>query len=457
MLAWSWWRRSGLSSRRWNRISLVVRTEKRGVMTRPLSRGSRRIHAAHLWVAMVLLLAVVAAACGEDSTPASAPTQAPTATPSATPPLTASPTPAPTATPSRSMGVEFWELDVASTGQDLVAFLTDEEAACVENELGANYQAMLEATLFAESGGLMEGDGGESSPLTRCLAVERAASASISMFSVAVGGFSAGTRECIAGVLSENPAAIEALARQDESAGGEALLGVIACLTPEEAAVLTPPGEGPAPNPNDIACLIKELEGTSSGERIIAVLSGADTSGKGLTMEESAALGQAVEACGIETGFEFPDPAGTGATPGQTTSVEPRQCRDWNTDRFFRDARLDDVLACLAGGSDPNVYGDFGNTPLHYAATGYNDDPEMIRVLISHGADPNSPAVTGLTPLHTAAALNGNPEVVAALLEGGSDPQLVDGQGRVPGDLVDDNPRLTPSQKEMVRNALSQP
>ena len=118
---------------------------------------------------------------------------------------------------------------------------------------------------------------------------------------------------------------------------------------------------------------------------------------------------------------------------------------------------MEDVAACLAGGSDPNDYGDFGNTPLHYAATGYNDDPDMIRALLPHGADPNAPAVTGLTPLHTAAALNGNPEVVAALLEGGADPQLVDGQGRLPADLVDDNPRLTPAQKDMVRNALPQP
>ena len=355
------------------------------------------------------------------------------------------------------MGFEFWELDRSSTGQDLVALLTDQEVACLEGELGANYQAMLEAPLIGDPGMAMEGDGSGSSPLNQCLTVERAASASISMFSVAAGGFSAETQECIAGVLEEIPSAIEALARRDEATGGEAVLSFIACLTPEEAIALSPPGEGSAPNPNDIACLMQELEGTSSGERIIAVLWGADTSGRGLTMEESAVLGQAVEACGIETGFEFPDPAGTGATPGQTTSVEPRQCLDWNTDGFFRDASLDDVIACLVGGSDPNDYGDFGSTPLHYAATGYNDDPDMIRVLIAYGADPNTPAVTGVTPLHTAAALNGNPEVVAALLEGGADPQLVDGEGRLPSDLVDGNPRLTPAQKETVRNALSQP
>ena len=106
------------------------------------------------------------------------------------------------------MGVEFWDLDRSSTGQDLVALLTDEEAACVEDELGANYQAMLEAPL------LQEGDG---SSLAQCLTAEHAVSASLSMLSIAAGGFSAGTQECITGILRENPAAVEALDRQGES------------------------------------------------------------------------------------------------------------------------------------------------------------------------------------------------------------------------------------------------
>ena len=356
------------------------------------------------------------------------------------------------------MKVEFWELDRSSTGRDLVAFLTDEEASCLRNELGASYQGMLEAPLVGEDGALLRPGGSGSFPLSRCFSVGRAASMSLSLFSAAAGGLSTGTQDCIARLVSNDPAIAEAVVQGGDSIEGAAMLEFIACLTPEEAAALTPPGEGPSPNPNDIVCLVEELAGTSSGERIIAVLSGADTSGKGLTMEESAALGQAVEVCGIETEFEFPDPSGTGATPGEPTAsaVEPRQCADWNTDGFFRDATLDDVVACLAGGSDPNDYGDFGNTPLHYASTGYNDDPEMIRALLAHGADPNAPAVTGLTPLHTAAALNGNPAVVAALLEGGADPRLRDGQERLPVDLVDDNPRLTPAQKDMVRNALSQ-
>ena len=426
-----------------------VRTRTR----RELSDAGRTLRrVASVSAVASVVLAVLACAAEPTATPIPTATATPTPTPG--PPFTPLPTPG----ASNPMEVEFWELVRSSTGQDLIAFLTDQEAACVENELGANYQAMLEAPLVGEKGALLEEGGSDAFPLPRCFTVERAASMSLSLFSAAAGGLSAGTQECMLQLLTDDPAIVEALGQGQAFIDGPAILEVTVCLTPEEAAALTPPGDGPAPNPNDIACLLQELAGTSSGERIIAVLSGAYTSGKGLTVEESAALGQAVEACGIETEFEFPDPAATGATPGPTSdpAVAPRQCADWNTDGFFRNATLNDVTACLAGGSDPNDYGDFGNTPLHYAATGYNDDPEMIRALLAHGADPNAPAVTGVRPLHTAAALNGNPEVVAALLEGGADPQFVDGQGRLPVDLVDDNPRLTLAQKDTVRNALSQ-
>ena len=130
------------------------------------------------------------------------------------------------------------------------------------------------------------------------------------MISVAAGGLSAGTQDCMLQLLGDDPAFMEAMGRGDafDEGQGPWMLGFIACLTPEEADALTPSGEDPAPDPNDMACLMQELEGTSSGERIIAILSGADTSGEGLTMEESAELGQAVEACGIETDFGFPSP-----------------------------------------------------------------------------------------------------------------------------------------------------
>ncbi|MDE0268527.1 MAG: hypothetical protein OXI96_05770 [Acidimicrobiaceae bacterium] len=285
-------------------------------MSRLLSREPRRFCVVHLWVAMILLFVAVAAACGgEESPPASAPAQAPTATPTSTVSPTTVPTvtPSPTLDSSGSMEVEFWELDMSSTGQDLVAFLTDEEAACLESGLGVGYARMLETPLVGagEAGTLPEEGRIDAFPLSQCFTTERAASMNLSLFSASAGGFSAGTRDCIVLLLNDDPAIAEVFGRGQTAIEGPAMLEVIGCLTPEEAQALTPPGEGPAPNPTDIACLIEELEGVSSGDRIIAVLSGADTSGRGLTIEESAALGQAVEACGIETEFEFPDPVET--------------------------------------------------------------------------------------------------------------------------------------------------
>ena len=266
----------------------------------------------------MLLLGAVAAACGgEESPPASAPTQSPTAVPSATPAPTASPTPvpSPTSDASGATEVEFWELDLSSTGQDLVAFLTDEEAACLKNELGADYARMLEVPLAGEAGALVEEGGSDAFPLPRCFSVERAASMSLSLFSAAADGLSAGTRECMLQLLADNPAIAEALGRGQAFIDGPAILEIVVCLSPEEAEALTPARERPSPDTAGIQCLIEELQGTTPGDRIIAVLSGADSSGVGLTMEESAMLGQAVEACGIETDFGFLEPA-DGSTPG---------------------------------------------------------------------------------------------------------------------------------------------
>lgn len=278
----------------------------------------RRFYVAHLWAAMIMLLAAVAVACsGEEPTAASAPTQAPTAAPSATPTPTASPTPVPTVTPSPtpdppvSLGVEFWELDRSSTGRDLAALLTDEEVSCLRNELGASYQAMLEAPLIGEAGELLEGGGIGPSPQVPCLTPEHQISASLSMFSVAAGGLSSGSQDCIIQLLIDRyPTVAEGLGLVDAFDDGQdpVMLRFIACLTPEEAAALTPFVADPVPNPNDIACLIQELEETPSGEHIIAVIGGADTSGEGLTVEESTTLGQAVDSCGIENDFGFPSP-----------------------------------------------------------------------------------------------------------------------------------------------------
>ena len=137
-------------------------------------------------------------------------------------------------------------------------------------------------------------------------------------------------------------------------------------------------------------------------------------------------------------------------------AVSPADCPDWNTEGFHREADADRVEACLAGGSDPNASGDFGNTPLHWAGTGYNDDPEMVRVLVRYGADPNGLTDTGLSPLHTAAALSPSVDVIVALLEAGADPELRSGDGRLPVDYARGNGRLSvPEAVRVLEQAAS--
>ncbi len=251
--------------------------------------------------------------------PAPQPAETPTAEPAPAPqpadtPAPPAPAPQPAAVPAPpaagEQSIQFWDFDVTSTGEDLAARLSPEEVACLESRLGASFGAMLSSPLMGPAGDLLIGGAGDASPLADCLTVENLVSVNVSMLSATAGGFSAGTRDCLTGLLQEDPALAVGLASAEGPAGDAGTLRLISCLTPEEAAALTPPGEGPAPDPGEIGCLIDQLAGDPAGERIIGVLSGDDPTGEGLTMEESALLGQAVAACGIETEFGFPDPAG---------------------------------------------------------------------------------------------------------------------------------------------------
>ena len=262
---------------------------------------------------------------------AETPTNVSTVEPTAAPAPTVALTPdTPTPVPARSTNPIFPGLDSSSTGEDLIALLSADEAACLEARMGDSYQGFLGTPLMGDARDLLTGNSNASSPVESCLVGERLAAARVSMLSIAAGGFSVETRECIAELLETDPALAQALTQPGDVAGGHSALRLLSCLTPAEAANLTPPGEGPAPNPDEIRCLMDELAGTPAGERIIAVLSGTDPTGtdptgKGLTMEESAALGVAVESCGIETEFGFPPPGDTenqGLPPDDLSPVE---------------------------------------------------------------------------------------------------------------------------------------
>jgi uncharacterized protein len=73
--------------------------------------------------------------------------------------------------------------------------------------------------------------------------------------------------------------------------------------------------------------------------------------------------------------------------------------------------------------NDVNLRGNFGNAPLHVAATW--DDADAVEALVVAGGNPNSSGEEGMTPLHRAAA-QGNRQAVAALLRLGAISMPVD-------------------------------
>ncbi len=233
----------------------------------------------------------------------------PTPTPEAPTPTPASvaPTPTPTVfggpypTPPLISPAD-WHLDASSTGDDLLALLSEGERSCIEEALGDQFDTFRTGTFMQESGPLGEpGAGG-------CLTPESTAGFAIVMFSEAAGGLSAATRSCLADVFTRNPQVAPSLA-SGGSIGQGADLDVVACLTPEEAAAMTPPGADAPPDAAALRCLTEELMKVEGGQEVLRIFNTGDPAG--LTLEQSALLGQAVSACGIETGFTFLDPGGT--------------------------------------------------------------------------------------------------------------------------------------------------
>ena len=97
-------------------------------------------------------------------------------------------------------------------------------------------------------------------------------------------------------------------------------------------------------------------------------------------------------------------------------------CSDWNTDRFFEAASVEEVTACLKAGANPEARDEQRRTPLHLAAE-FSTDPAVIVALRKAGADPEARiGQLGVTPLHVAATSNSNPAIIAALVKVGADP-----------------------------------
>jgi ankyrin repeat protein len=93
------------------------------------------------------------------------------------------------------------------------------------------------------------------------------------------------------------------------------------------------------------------------------------------------------------------------------------------------------VELLIAHGADVHARNRHGATPLHYAADLNRQDPvaqsKTIRSLISAGADPNAMSRLGVTPLHRAVRTRSS-TAVTALLNGGADARKKNGSGSTP-------------------------
>lgn len=93
------------------------------------------------------------------------------------------------------------------------------------------------------------------------------------------------------------------------------------------------------------------------------------------------------------------------------------------------------IRALVAAGAVVDAVDDYGQTPLHDAASGDWGNPTAVRVLLELGADPNASSQDGITPLMCAAEM-GELECVELLCNAGADPTRTSLEGQTAMDLA---------------------
>ncbi len=120
-----------------------------------------------------------------------------------------------------------------------------------------------------------------------------------------------------------------------------------------------------------------------------------------------------------------------------------RQDRDGNTPLHLASAApllsgaVATIWLLLRAEADPGIANGEGRTALHLVAS-HHEQPRAVEALLAHGADANRRDSWGATALHAAVGPNpgwpgrsgaGLPGIVGALLAGGADPRLENGDG----------------------------
>lgn len=124
----------------------------------------------------------------------------------------------------------------------------------------------------------------------------------------------------------------------------------------------------------------------------------------------------------------------------ETSSNASAACGSFLSAKFFADADVDEVAACLAQGARPTATDPEGNTALHLAAAN-SADPRAIDLLLHHLGEANSDApsqalrrtnLKGYMPLHVAARDGNSAAIMDRLLAWGAEVDALSG-GQVDG------------------------
>ena len=135
------------------------------------------------------------------------PTQAPepTATPAPTPTQAPEPTDEPAPPPAMAT-LENFVITAATTGGDMLALISEQEAACIKGAVGDAFYQILQSTPFAMLAG--GGDIAQAAPLFNCLAEENVIYLSVAFLDLQAGGWDDESRSCITDIALTHPHAV---------------------------------------------------------------------------------------------------------------------------------------------------------------------------------------------------------------------------------------------------------
>ena len=233
-------------------------------------------------VIAALLVVLAIAACGGESTPETTPTAAPTATPEPTP-ATPAPTPEPTPPPP---ALEDLRITAATTGAELVAHISEAEAACLSAALGdVVFRSLQVAPLLA-----IAQNEGAYALFADCLEQDHFVHLGTGLISAGLGGWTDNSLECATDVLADTPGLLYAafglddLSRAAAGSGQGTILELFRCLEDQDklGVVMVM-----AFNPNPPPEYTDFMPAPFSGPQLLAVLSEGEADCLRTTLTES--------------------------------------------------------------------------------------------------------------------------------------------------------------------------